>query len=42
MCGIVGYIGPKVATPMLIERLSKLRDTLRERLGIGHRLAWIY
>src|ERR1043166_1191374 len=34
MCGIVGYIGPKVATPMLIEGLKRLEYRGYDSAGI--------
>jgi glucosamine--fructose-6-phosphate aminotransferase (isomerizing) len=35
MCGIVGYIGPKVATPMLIEGLKRLEYRGYDSAGVA-------
>ena len=32
MCGIVAYIGPKDATPFLLEGLARLEDVVAEHL----------
>src|SRR3954462_7329709 len=35
MCGIVGYIGPKVATPMLIDGLKRLEYRGYDSAGVA-------
>ncbi|HEV8236178.1 MAG TPA: glutamine--fructose-6-phosphate aminotransferase, partial [Gemmatimonadaceae bacterium] len=35
MCGIVGYIGPKTATPLLIEGLKRLEYRGYDSAGIA-------
>ncbi|MFP5356426.1 MAG: glutamine--fructose-6-phosphate aminotransferase, partial [Gemmatimonadota bacterium] len=35
MCGIVGYVGPKVATPLLIEGLKRLEYRGYDSAGVA-------
>ena len=35
MCGIVGYIGPKVATPLLVEGLKRLEYRGYDSAGVA-------
>ena len=35
MCGIVGYVGPKVAAPMLIEGLKRLEYRGYDSAGVS-------
>jgi glucosamine--fructose-6-phosphate aminotransferase (isomerizing) len=35
MCGIVGYVGPKVVTPMLIEGLKRLEYRGYDSAGLA-------
>ena len=35
MCGIVGYVGPRVATPMLIEGLKRLEYRGYDSAGVA-------
>ena len=37
MCGIVGYVGPRVATPLLIEGLKRLEYRGYDSAGIALR-----
>ena len=37
MCGIVGYVGPKQASPVLLEGLSKLEYRGYDSAGIAVR-----
>ncbi|HEU4798632.1 MAG TPA: glutamine--fructose-6-phosphate aminotransferase, partial [bacterium] len=35
MCGIVGYVGPKVATPLLLEGLKRLEYRGYDSAGVA-------